>query len=96
MASTKEELMAAGMTENEALRVIARKAKAAKQSANAKERAEKALPKAQEDLDHAVARAEHWQGKAAEAQAKVDKYVGIISGDIEAEIQSSVTETADA
>ena len=81
MASTKEELMEAGLTEAEAERVINRRTKAAEKNEGAKARAEKALPKAQADLDHAVSRVEHWQGKAAEAQAKVDKYVGVISGD---------------
>lgn len=81
MAKTVEELMDAGLTKAEAERVINRQAKAAEKSESAKARAEKALPKAQADLDHAAARVEHWQGKAAAAQAKVDKYVAVISGE---------------
>lgn len=80
MAQTVEDLMELGFTKIEAERAIARKAKAAEKSDGAKARAEKALPKAQADVDHAVARVEHWQGKAAEAQAKVDKYVAVIEG----------------
>lgn len=80
MAQTVEDLMAAGLTKAEAERVINRKAKAAEKSEGAKARAEKALPKAQAEVDHAVARVEHWQAKAATAQAKVDKYVGVIEG----------------
>jgi hypothetical protein len=34
--------------------------------------AEKRLPKAQAELDHAADRVEHWQAKAEAAQKKVD------------------------
>lgn len=81
MGQTVEQLMDAGLTKAEAERVINRKAKASKKSEGAKARAEKALPKAQAEVDHATERVEHWQGKAAAAQAKVDKYVAVISGE---------------
>lgn len=80
MSQTVEDLVNLGLTENEAKRIINRKTKAEEKNKSSIETAEKRLPKAQEELDHAADRVEHWQGKAAEAQAKVDKYVGIISG----------------
>lgn len=80
MAQTVEELVALGLSEAEAKRVINRKEKAAKKDTGAKERAEKALPKAQAELDHAVSRIEHWQAKAEVAQKKVDRNVAIVEG----------------
>lgn len=81
MSKTVEELVALGFTELEAKRAFARKAKAAEKSETTIATAEKRLPKAQADLDHAVDRAQHWQGVAEAAQTKVDKYVAIISGE---------------
>jgi len=81
MASTVEELVAAGLTEAEAQRVVNRRAKAEKKSAGAKERAERMLPKLQEQLDYEVGRAKQWQEKADATQAKIDKYVAIVSGE---------------
>lgn len=80
MAQTVEELVALGLSEAEAKRVINRKEKAAKKDDGAKARAEKALPKAQAELDHAVERIEHWQAKAEVAQKKVDRNVAIVEG----------------
>lgn len=79
MAQSIEELVALGLSKAEAERVINRKVKAEQKSGSAKATAEKRLPKIQEDLDHAAGRVAHWQTKAAELQAKVDKYVAIIS-----------------
>lgn len=93
MAQSVAELMELGLSEIEAKRVIARKAKAEDKNKSSIETAEKRLPKAQADLDHAADRAAHWQTKAAEAQAKVDKYVGIISGNGE---DAGVDDEADA
>lgn len=81
MAQTIEELMELGLSKAEAERVINRKAKAAEKDAGAKERAEARLPKAQAELDHAASRVEHWQAKAEAAQKKVDRYVAIVSGE---------------
>lgn len=81
MAKTIEELMDAGLTEAEAKRVINRRTKATEKDEKQKALAEARLPKAQEQLDHAAERVEHWQKQAAAAQAKVDKYVAIISGE---------------
>ena len=88
MASTVEELMAAGLTKAEAERVINRKAKAAKSSASQITTAEKRLPKLQELLDHAADRAAHWSNRASEIQAKIDKNVGIISGETSEEAET--------
>lgn len=81
MSQTVEELVALGLSEAEAKRVINRKEKAEAKSSSAIATAEKRLPKAQEQLDHAANRAEHWNAVAAKAQEKVDKYVAIISGE---------------
>lgn len=85
MASTVEELVEAGLTEAEAQRVINRRAKAEKKSAGAKERAERMLPKLQEQLDYETSRSEQWAEKAAATQAKIDKYVAIVSGESDEE-----------
>ena len=88
---TVEDLVKLGLSEAEAQRVINRKAKAEAKSTGAKARAEKALPKAQAELDHAVERVEHWQAAAAKAQAKVDKYVAVVSGE-STEVEESTDE----
>ncbi len=81
MAQTIADLVALGLTENEAKRIVNRKAKEAEKSASQIATAEKRLPKIQADLDHAADRAKHWTDRAAELQAKVDKYVAVISGE---------------
>ena len=81
MAQTVEQLMEAGLTKAEAERVVKRRENAAKKSESQVALAEKRLPKAQEQADHAAARQAHWTEVAAKAQAKVDKYVAIISGE---------------
>lgn len=86
MAQSVEELVALGLSEAEAQRVIKRNTKAAEKSESAKARAERVLPKAQEQLDHAKARVDHWSGKAAELQAKVDKYNAVIAGESTEEV----------
>ena len=76
-----KELMALGLSEAEAERVINRNAKVAKQTASAKARAEKALPKLNDELEHALGRVAHWQAKADAVQAKIDKYSDVVRGE---------------
>lgn len=81
MAQTVEDLVELGLSEAEAKRVINRKAKAEEKASSSKALAEKRLPKAQAALDYANKRKEHWTGVADAAQAKVDKYNAVISGE---------------
>ena len=80
MTQSLAELVNLGLTEHEAQRIISRKSKADEKNTKAIETAEKRLPKAQAEVDYAASRVKDWQDKAAAAQAKVDRYVGIISG----------------
>jgi hypothetical protein len=92
MSQTVEELVALGLSEAEAKRVINRKAKAEEKATSSKALAEKRLPKAQEILDHANERAMLWAGRAAEARAKVEKYKAIISGESTEELPAEEPE----
>lgn len=83
MAQTVQDLVELGLSEAEAKRVINRKAKAEEKNAQAIALAEKRLPKAQADLDHASARQAHWAGVVEAAGTKVAKYTAIIAGEDE-------------
>lgn len=83
MAQTIEDLIALGLSETEAKRVINRKAKEEEKSAQAIALAEKRLPKAQAELDHASARQAHWAAAVEVAGTKVAKYTAIIAGEDE-------------
>ena len=81
MAQTVEDLMELGLSKAEAERVVNRKAKEAEKNAAAIATAEKRLPKAQADLDHATARQAHWAKAVEVAGSKVAKYTSIIAGE---------------
>ncbi len=95
MSQTVQDLVNLGLTEHEAKRIVNRKNKADEKNAKSIETAEKRLPKAQEEVDYATSRIADWQVKAAVAQAKVDKYVGIISGNGESadDVDASVPQS---
>lgn len=80
MAQTVKELMELGLSEAEAERVLKRKAKENGKRAEAVARAERLLPKAQEELDYAAERVKMWAAKAEKANARVEKYIAIIDG----------------
>lgn len=80
MAQTVKELMDLGLSKAEAERVINRKAKWSEKRSVAVARAERLLPKAQEELDYAAGRVEMWAKKAEKANARVEKYIAIIDG----------------
>lgn len=81
MAQTVKDLMDLGLSETEAQRVVKRKEKEAAKSATTIALAEKRLPKAQADLDHATARQAHWAAVVEKAGSKVAKYAAIIAGE---------------
>lgn len=81
MANTIEGLMELGLSKSEAERIVNRNAKAAEKQAAAVARAEKRLPKAQADLDHASARVAHWTKVMQEAGEKVARNTAIIAGE---------------
>lgn len=81
MAQTVEYLVNLGLSEAEAKRVVNRQTKAETKTTSNIALAEKRLPKAQAELDHASARLAHWQGVVEAAGAKVVKYTTIIAGE---------------
>lgn len=95
MAQTVADLVNLGLTEHEAQRIVNRKTKADEKNAKSIETAEKRLPKAQEEVDYATGRIEDWTAKRDAAQAKVDKYKGIISGNGESadDVDASVPQS---
>lgn len=101
MSDSIKSLMDLGLSEIEAQRVLARKAKAEATAAAAVARAEKRLPKILQDLGHASNRADHWATIRDGLQEKADAVRAIIDGtttEVEAaeEVAEAPAEVAEA